>query len=64
LESHEVIVSLIASTTSRAGLKIEAELDTNRYPTGLKASDETFEALNLRGDKFHSDWNYRRSPAL
>ena len=62
LVSHEVIVSLIANTTTRAGLRIEAELDTNKYPTGLKVSDETFEALNLRGGKFHSDWNYRLSP--
>ena len=63
LVSHEVIVSLIANTTTRGGLKIEAGLDTNAYPTGMKVSDETFETLNLRGDKFHSDWNYCLLPA-
>jgi len=63
LVSHEVIVKLIASTTTRNGLKIEAGLDTKAYPTGLKVSDEKFEALNLRGDKFHFDWNYRLLPA-
>ena len=24
--------------------------------------DEVFESLNLRGDKFHADWNYRLLP--
>jgi len=62
LVSHEVIVKLIANTTTRNGLKIEAGLDTNAYPTGLKVSAESFEALNLRGDKFHSEWNYRLLP--
>ena len=33
LTSHEVIVNLIASTTTKAGLKIRAELDQNQYPT-------------------------------
>jgi hypothetical protein len=58
LISHEVIVNLISNTTTKTGLKIEAGLDTNQYPTGIKVSDEEFYSLNLRGKKFHSDWNY------
>lgn len=58
LVSHEVVVNLIANTTTRTGLKIKAELDTNQYETGIKVSDEVFEALNLRGKTFHSEWNY------
>jgi hypothetical protein len=64
LVSHEVIVNLIANTTTRTGLKIGAGLDTNAYPTGIKVSDEEFEALNLRGHKFHSDWNYCLLPDI
>ena len=40
LISHEVIVNLIASTTTQTGLKIEAEIDTNLYPKGLRVTDE------------------------
>jgi hypothetical protein len=58
LISHEVIVQLIANTTTAAGLKIHAELDHGSYPTGLKVSDEEMAALNLRKAKFHGDWNY------
>ena len=63
LVSHEVVVNLIANTTTRAGLKIKAGMDTNRYPTGIKVSDEVFESLNLRGKKFQADWNYSLSPS-
>ncbi|MGH8930624.1 MAG: ISAzo13 family transposase, partial [Egibacteraceae bacterium] len=38
LESHEVIVDLIASTTTRTGLKVHAELDAGSYPTGVKVT--------------------------
>ncbi len=58
LVSHEVIVNLIANTTTRAGLKIRAELDRGKYPTGIKISDAELASLNLKLDKFHGDWNY------
>ena len=32
LVSHEVIVNLIAATTTLKGLKVRAQLDTNPYP--------------------------------
>jgi hypothetical protein len=41
--SHEVIVNLIASTTTKTGLKIEAEIDTNLNPKGLRVTDEELE---------------------
>ena len=58
LVSHEVIVNLIANTATKDGLRIKAGIDTNKYPTGLKVSDEEFETINLQGKKFHGDWNY------
>jgi len=63
LLSHEVIVNLIANTTTDAGLSIQAELDKNAYPTGIKVSDEEMHKLNILPAKFHgADWNYTVKP--
>ena len=59
LVSHEVIVNLIANTTTRAGLKIRAELDRGKYPTGIKITDAELASLNLKpASCFHGEWNY------
>jgi len=62
LISHEVIINLIAATTTTTGLSVKSKLDTNRYPAGLKVSDQQMAELQLRRDKFHGDWNYRLEP--
>ncbi len=62
LVSHEVIVNLIAATTTRTGLRVRAALDTNAYPAGRKVSDMEFAAINLRRDPFHGEWNYSVLP--
>jgi transposase len=62
LISHEVIINLIAATTTRKGLAIQAELDEGCYPIGIKVSDEELARVNLQPDKFHGDWNYRIVP--
>jgi Rhodopirellula transposase DDE domain len=62
LVSHEVIIQLIANTTTKTGLKIYAELDSGRYPTGIKVSDAELAALNLKRADFHGDWNYTLLP--
>jgi hypothetical protein len=62
LISHEVIVNLIANTTTRAGLRIRAELDRGTYPTGIKITDAELASLNLEPDNFHGDWNYSIAP--
>ena len=65
LTSYEVIVNLIANTTTRAGLKIQAVLDTRDYPTGIKITGEQMTELNLRKHDFHgSDWNYTLEPRI
>lgn len=58
LTSHEVIVNLIANTTTQQGLKIQAELDTNSYPKGIKVADAQLEDINLLKADFHGEWNY------
>lgn len=62
LTSHEVIVNLIANTTTEKGLKIQAELDTNLYPKGIKVSDEELSKINIKRDDFHGEWNYTMNP--
>jgi transposase len=64
LISHEVIVNLIAGTTTEAGLTVHSELDTGTYPAGVKVSDREVAEINLRRDKFHGDWNYTLHPRL
>ena len=60
--SHEVIVQLFAATQTKAGLKINAALDTGLYPAGIKVTDEELAALHLKTDEFHGEWNYTLSP--
>jgi hypothetical protein len=62
LVSHEVIINLIANTTTQAGLKIRAELDRGKYLTGIKITDAELALLNLKLDNFHGDWNYTVIP--
>ena len=62
LVSHQAIVSLIAATTTRAGLVVRAALDTNQYKTQLKVSDDELARLHIKPGRFHGDWNYIVSP--
>jgi hypothetical protein len=58
LDSLAVIVNLIARTTTKAGLQVEASLDYGAYETGIEVSDEEMLALRIRPQKFHGEWNY------
>jgi transposase len=62
LVSHEVIVNLIAATTTRAGLQVRAEVDRGKYPKGVKVSDKEVSALRIKRDEFHGEWNYTLLP--
>jgi hypothetical protein len=65
LTSHEVVVDLIGATTTRTGLTVHAEADTNTYPRGIKISDRQLEAIRpqLKPHAFHGEWNYTVRPA-
>jgi DDE family transposase len=62
LVSHEVIVNLIAATTTRTGLRVQSQLDTGKYPKGIKVGKEEFTAIQLHPDTFHGEWNYTIMP--
>ncbi|MCA1701558.1 MAG: ISAzo13 family transposase, partial [Actinobacteria bacterium] len=59
LESHEVIINLIAATTTTMGLKIYAQLDDREYAKGVEVTDQQLAAVNITRDSFHGEWNYR-----
>ena len=64
LVSHEVVVNLIAATTTAKGLKVTAELDENLYPTKIVVPKKAMQQVNLQSHGFHREWNYTiaRSP--
>jgi uncharacterized membrane protein len=66
LTGHEVIVNLIAGTTTRAGVTVTAELDDTIYPKGNEIADRETARLKTQHPTrhdFHSDWDYTVSPA-
>jgi len=58
LTSYRTIIELIAATTTRKGLRIEAEHDHTGYRTGVKITDARLAAVPLKRHEFHGDWNY------
>jgi hypothetical protein len=62
LVSHDLIVKLIGATTTRTGLKVKAALDTRRYESGIKVTDQELKAVRIQRDDFHGEWNYSILP--
>jgi transposase len=64
LVSHEVMVELIASTTTQKGLRIKAQRDEGRYEKGKTPSEEELASIRLFPHEFHGEWNYAIRPQL
>lgn len=62
LVSHEVIVQLIAATTTQTGLKVKAEPDSSHYEKAVKPTEEQMASIKLTRAQFHGDWNYTIQP--
>jgi len=58
LTSYRVMVELIVNTTTRKGLKVNAEMDQGNYPTGVKVTNKQLAAVPLTPHEWHGDWNY------
>jgi hypothetical protein len=58
LVSYQVVVNLIGATTTETGLRVQADLDTEVYPTKVKVTDEQLAAVDLHPHHFHGEWNY------
>jgi len=63
LISHAVIINLISATKTEKGLKVDCVLDKNKYPTGIRISNEEYAKINISPEEFHGDWNYRIKPS-
>ena len=58
LTDIRTIVELIAATTTKTGLSVQAAYDPNWYPTGVKITDAELAAVPLHPHDFHGEWNY------
>ncbi len=63
LESLEVIINLIAATTTSTGLKLYAQLDKRAYRRGIEITDQQLATVNITRHTFHGDWNYTITPS-
>ena len=55
-------MNLIANTTTSKGLRVQAALDTGRYPLAVKVSDEEMATVKVYPAEFHGEWNYTIKP--
>ena len=62
LESLEVVVNLIANTTTEKGLQVKAKIDETQYEKGIKVLDDELKNIKLTKSSFRGDWNYTISP--
>jgi transposase len=62
LVTHQVIVNLIAATTTKKGLTVQSRLDDRTYPKGRRVSDKELALVNLVPHAFHGEWNYTILP--
>ena len=62
LVTHQVIVSLIAATTTQAGLRVQSQIDSRIYPKGRRISDAQLASVHLEPNNFHGEWNYTIHP--
>ena len=62
LLTYQVIVQLIANTTTQKGLTVQCRLDQTIYQKGTKVSDGEIARLNITPAEFHGKWNYTIAP--
>jgi hypothetical protein len=62
LISYRVVVDLISATTTKTGLTVRCELDSNAYAKGIVVSDQEIAKINITRDAFHGEGNYTIRP--
>lgn len=62
LEDYETVVQLIGAVKTKAGLKVKARLDFNEYEKAKVVTDADLRKVNIKGHKFHPEWNYTIKP--
>lgn len=64
LVTHQVIVNLIAATTTKTGLRVKSRIDNRLYAKGRRVSDKDLALVNLEPNAFHGEWNYTIHPSV
>jgi len=54
----QVVVNLIASTTTAKGLKVNAKIDDSIYETGIIVTEDELSKIKITKNEFHGEWNY------
>jgi hypothetical protein len=62
LETFEIVVQLIANTSTAEGLEVHAWLDEMHYQKGITVTDQEFLECLIKPHSFHGDWNYEIRP--
>ncbi len=62
LVTHQVIVNLIAATTTKTGLRVHSRVDSRIYAKGRRVSDKELALVNIEPNAFHGEWNYTIRP--
>jgi Rhodopirellula transposase DDE domain len=62
LLTHQVVIQLIAGTTTTTGLTVACRLDANQYDKAIRVSDTEMAQLNITPGNFHGEWNYTFKP--
>ena len=64
LETVEIVVQSIGTTTTTTGLEVHAWLDEGVYEKGRKVSDEELAECNIKRQEYHGEWNYEIHPRV
>jgi transposase len=62
LVSLAVIVNLIVSTKTAAGLRVRSEIDHAAYPKSVVVTEDQMASVRLKPHPFQGDWNYTIRP--
>ena len=62
LTTYETMLNLISSTSTTKGLMVNAEIDLNMYPRGIKVTEAHMRMLDLCRNEFHGELNYTLHP--
>jgi transposase len=63
LETLEIVISLIGSTTTEAGLEVHAWFDESAYQKSKKVSNAQLNEVVIHRHSFHGEWNYTIIPS-
>jgi transposase len=62
LETHEIVVQSISTTTTTEGLEVHVWLDDSIYEKGRKVTNQEINECIIIRNKFHGEWNYEIRP--